>query len=155
MIPKMNKISFLALLAVPLWPQQMHLQVAPRITAVRPVLEDALRPTSLSPVRYELSFPNAIHHEAEISVTFHDVRQTVLEVVMSRSSPGRYALHEFAKNVYQVRAMDGEGHSLKIERASPLSGMFPGTMALSCSAIRFLAIAPTAPMRRSIPRMHT
>ncbi len=119
MLPNMYKISVLALLAVPLWPQQqMHLDIRPR-TAVRPVLEDAVRTPSLSPVRYELSFPNAIHHEAEISVTFHDVRQTVLEVVMSRSSPGRYALHEFAKNVYQVRATDGEGHSLKIERAAP------------------------------------
>jgi predicted metalloprotease with PDZ domain len=35
---------------------------------------------------------------------------------MSRSSPGRYALHEFAKNVYHVRATDGQGHELRITR---------------------------------------
>ena len=59
------------------------------------------------PVEYEIGFPNAIHHEAQVSVTFHDVAAGPLEVWMSRSSPGRYALHEFAKNVYQVKAFDG------------------------------------------------
>ena len=71
------------------------------------------------PVRYELRFPNAAHHEAEIRVTFSDVRQPVLEVVMSRSSPGRYALHEFAKNVYNFRATDGQGHALRITQTNP------------------------------------
>src|SRR5215472_11237236 len=51
------------------------------------------------PVRYEFSFPNAAHHEAEIRATFSGIRQPVLELVMSNSSPGRYAIHEFAKNV--------------------------------------------------------
>ncbi len=36
---------------------------------------------------------------------------------MSRSSPGRYALHEFAKNVYDVRATDGAGRGLRVERS--------------------------------------
>jgi predicted metalloprotease with PDZ domain len=35
---------------------------------------------------------------------------------MSRTSPGRYALHEFAKNVYGFSAMDGKGNSLEIIR---------------------------------------
>lgn len=38
---------------------------------------------------------------------------------MSRSSPGRYATHEFAKNVYAVRATDAAGRPLTMERASP------------------------------------
>jgi predicted metalloprotease with PDZ domain len=71
------------------------------------------------PVRYELSFPNAAHHEAEIKATFSGVRQPVLELVMSTSSPGRYAIHEFAKNVYNVRATDGQGHSLETIKAAP------------------------------------
>jgi predicted metalloprotease with PDZ domain len=33
---------------------------------------------------------------------------------MSRSSPGRYALHEFAKNVYEVRAYDSGERPLAI-----------------------------------------
>jgi len=38
---------------------------------------------------------------------------------MSRSSPGRYALHEFAKNVYHFRATDGRGRALPISRPNP------------------------------------
>src|SRR4051812_26110396 len=70
-------------------------------------------------VGYELRFPNAVHHEAEVRATFSGVRGRVLEVVMSRSSPGRYALHEFAKNVYNVRATDGVGRRLNVTRPSP------------------------------------
>jgi len=70
-------------------------------------------------VRYEIRFPNAAHHEAEIRATFAGVRQPVLEVLMSRSSPGRYALHEFAKNVSSFRASDPQGHALDVSRPSP------------------------------------
>jgi predicted metalloprotease with PDZ domain len=71
-------------------------------------------------VRYEVAFPNLVHHEAEISVTLTGVPLgKPLEVRMSRSSPGRYALHEFAKNVYNVRASDGAGRPLVITRPNP------------------------------------
>ncbi len=50
---------------------------------------------------------------------FPGVRGSVLEVVMSRSSPGRYALHEFAKNIYNVRATDGAGKRLHVTRPNP------------------------------------
>lgn len=70
-------------------------------------------------VRYELQFPNAVHHEARVRATFPGVIQPVLEVVMSRSSPGRYALHEFAKNVYDFRAMDEAGKPLTVTRPNP------------------------------------
>ncbi len=71
------------------------------------------------PIRYDVRFPNRVHHEAEISVTWTNVPSGVLAARMSRSSPGRYALHEFAKNLYSVRAEDGAGRSLAIEQASP------------------------------------
>lgn len=70
-------------------------------------------------VRHEMSFPNAAHHEAEISVTYTGLTPEPLEVRMSRSSPGRYALHEFGKNVYNVRAVDGAGRHLLITRPDP------------------------------------
>jgi predicted metalloprotease with PDZ domain len=75
---------------------------------------------------YELSFDNAVHHEAEVKATFSGVSQTPLEVRMSRSSPGRYALHEFAKNVYNVRAFDGEGRPLQITRPDPYGWSISG-----------------------------
>ncbi|NEM98253.1 M61 family metallopeptidase [Pontibacter burrus] len=70
-------------------------------------------------VNYSLSFPNAVHHEAEISVTFSSITSDTLEVLMSRSSPGRYALHEFAKNVYSVKATDAQSKALKVWKATP------------------------------------
>lgn len=79
----------------------------------------ALPVLAQQPVRYELRFPNAVHHEAEVRATFSDVSGPVLEIVMSRSSPGRYALHEFIKNVYNFRATDGEGHPLPVTRPNP------------------------------------
>lgn len=68
------------------------------------------------PVVYEVSLENRIHHEARISVTFSDIKSETLTVRMSRTSPGRYALHEFAKNVYQVRISDEKGNSLGFSR---------------------------------------
>src|SRR5690606_32781879 len=72
----------------------------------------ALAPLSLpaqgDTVRYHAEFPNAAHHEARITVSFVNLDAgEPLVVRMSRSSPGRYALHEFAKNVYSVSAVDG------------------------------------------------
>lgn len=37
------------------------------------------------PIRYDISFDNAVHHEARVEVTFPDLRADTLEVVMSRA----------------------------------------------------------------------
>ncbi len=95
--------------------------------------------SSNAPVSYEISFDNAAHHEAEITVTYRDLGQAIgndpLEVRMSRSSPGRYAIHEFAKNVYAVKAEDDEGNPLTIKRSDPyswhISGHNGGTVKLT------------------------
>lgn len=68
---------------------------------------------------YQVSFDNAEHHEAQISVTFSNIQTPILEVQMSRSSPGRYALHEFAKNVYNVSAVNSQGKPLTVTRPNP------------------------------------
>lgn len=71
-------------------------------------------------VSYDVSFPNLIHHEAQITLTLSGVDTGhVVELRMSRSSPGRYALHEFAKNVYDIGAVDAQGHSLAVVRPNP------------------------------------
>jgi predicted metalloprotease with PDZ domain len=76
-------------------------------------------PGPSAPVQYEVSFENAAHHEARIIATYREVPAGPLSLRMSRSSPGRYAIHEFAKNVYQVTATDGAGKPLSVERADP------------------------------------
>lgn len=68
---------------------------------------------------YSIEFPNAVHHEAEITATFAGVTTPILEVVMSRSSPGRYALAEFAKNIYNIKATDESGHLLAFDHPDP------------------------------------
>ncbi len=69
--------------------------------------------------RYEISFENAVHHEAVIKGEFTQLKSDTVALRMSRSSPGRYALHEFAKNVYRVKATDSQGKPLKISRPNP------------------------------------
>ncbi|RMH23349.1 MAG: M61 family peptidase, partial [Gemmatimonadetes bacterium] len=71
------------------------------------------------PVHYEIRFPNIDHHEARVSIEYRYVTPGPFEVRMSRSSPGRYALHEFAKNVYDVRALDERGRPLRVTQPDP------------------------------------
>lgn len=86
---------------------------------VAALLPAALAAQKAPAVRYDVSFPNAAHHEAAITVEFTAVPAGTLALRMSRSSPGRYALHEFAKNVYGVTVVDGTGKPLKVTRPNP------------------------------------
>src|SRR4029079_3563384 len=71
------------------------------------------------PVQYRVSFPAPEHHYAQVEVTWPAVSAATLEARMSRSSPGRYAVHEFSKNVFDVHAFDGKGHALRCTRPNP------------------------------------
>lgn len=68
---------------------------------------------------YTISFENAAHHEAMVQATFPELKMDKVSFRMSRTSPGRYALHEFAKNVYGFKAMDSKGKLLKVHRPNP------------------------------------
>src|SRR5262245_15696362 len=66
-----------------------------------------------APVSYRVSFPAPEHRWMQVEATFSEVPRTgPLQLRMSRTSPGRYALHEFAKNVYDVQIRDGAGKAL-------------------------------------------
>ncbi|MCE7039435.1 M61 family metallopeptidase [Dyadobacter sp. CY312] len=67
-------------------------------------------------VAYKVSFPNVVHHEAQIALEVSDFSQKELIARMSRSSPGRYATHEYGKNVYDVKAFDKSGKPVAITR---------------------------------------
>lgn len=86
----------------------------------------ALQAPVADTVRYSVEFPAAVHHEARVTVEFPVRRRDTLEVWMSRSSPGRYALHEFAKNVYDVSATDGRGRALRITWRDPYRWLVGG-----------------------------
>jgi predicted metalloprotease with PDZ domain len=80
------------------------------------VLAAALPALAQAPVRYRVSFPSPEHRWMQVEVTFADVPAGPLAVRMSRTSPGRYALHEFAKNVFDVQVKDGRGRALTPQR---------------------------------------
>lgn len=65
---------------------------------------------------YDVSFPNRVHHEGLFELTVTNAKQKVLTFRMSRSSPGRYATHEYGKNVYDVRAFDQDGKPQAVNR---------------------------------------
>lgn len=67
-------------------------------------------------ISYKVAFPNAVHHEAKISLSVTGIQQKTAVFRMSRSSPGRYATHEFGKNVYDVTASDLQGNKLNLRR---------------------------------------
>lgn len=90
-----------------------------RLLLASSLLISALPSLAQQPVSYRISFANAVHHEAQVTVTYSDISSSILELRMSRSSPGRYALHEFAKNVYSVSAAGRDGNPLPITRPSP------------------------------------
>jgi predicted metalloprotease with PDZ domain len=65
-------------------------------------------------IYYTVSFPNAVHHEAEIVMTIPQAPAGEFKVRMSRSSAGRYATHEFGKNVYNLAATGPDGSPVKL-----------------------------------------
>jgi len=71
------------------------------------------------PVSYILSFPEPEHHLMQVELMLTGVPAAPLELHMSRASPGRYAVHEFAKNVFDVRVTDSNGVVLRVMHTTP------------------------------------
>ncbi len=67
-------------------------------------------------LQYSVSFPNAVHHEAQVELLIPAAPAGTLTIRASRSSPGRYATHEFGKNIYNVKAFDPAGKSLPVQQ---------------------------------------
>ena len=78
----------------------------------------ATRSFGQSSIQYEISFPNYRHHEAQVQLVVSKLPATPAIFRMSRSSAGRYATAEFGKNVYKVKAFDGQDKPLALERVS-------------------------------------
>jgi predicted metalloprotease with PDZ domain len=77
-------------------------------------------------VAYRLSFPQPEHRWMQVEVVFPDLPAAPLQIRMSRSSPGRYAQHDFAKNVFDVRFTDARGRTLEPQRDDPHSWTVAG-----------------------------
>src|SRR5713226_7696490 len=70
----------------------------------------------LAPIHYLFTFPEPEHRWMQVEVSFTDLGQTPIQLRMSRSSPGRYSLHDFAKNVYDVHTFGRDGRELPAAR---------------------------------------
>ncbi|HEV3141476.1 MAG TPA: PDZ domain-containing protein [Vicinamibacterales bacterium] len=77
------------------------------------------QPAPNGAIRYRLSFPEPQHRWMQVEALFPNVGSAALELRMSRSSPGRYSLHDFAKNVYDVHAIGTDGRELQLTRPDP------------------------------------
>ena len=71
------------------------------------------------PVEYHLSLPAPQHRWLAVDIRFDDVGRAPLHVRMSSSSPGRYARHEFAKNLIEVAFTGAGGAATEVVRRGP------------------------------------
>lgn len=81
--------------------------------------------STADPIHYRFAFPEPEHHWMQVEVSFDGLPAEPLELRMSRSSPGRYSLHEFAKNVWDVDAFDDDGRRLEVTRPDPYGWTVP------------------------------
>jgi len=86
------------------------------VIAIFPIWIQGQRSTAESPISYLVSFPEAEHHWMQVEVQWTNLGSQAFDARMSRSSPGRYAVAEFAKNVFFVEAFDGKGRKLETTR---------------------------------------
>ena len=85
----------------------------------------SIRVDAAPPIRYRLTFPEPQHRWMQVEAAFGDLPSAPLELRMSRSSPGRYSLHDFAKNVYDVHAYGPDGRELPTTRPDPYGWSVP------------------------------
>ena len=65
-------------------------------------------------ITYTLDLANVQQHELRITVDFPAVGPGIFRVKMPQSSPGRYAQHNFAKNVYDLTAYAADGREIEV-----------------------------------------
>jgi len=78
-----------------------------------------------APVSYQLTFPEPEHRWMQVEVSFADLSADPLDLHMSRASPGRYAVHEFAKNVFDLEVTDSAGAALAVTHTAPNKWVVP------------------------------
>src|SRR5262245_62639035 len=78
-----------------------------------------------APIQYTFRFPEPEHHWMQAEAVFSELPAGPLELRMSRSSPGRYSVHDFAKNVYDVRVTGADGREIATTRTDPYGWTVP------------------------------
>ncbi len=86
------------------------------VSVVAPVVAQQAAPVAATPITYRVTFPEPEHHWMQVEMTVSGLAATPFQARMSRSSPGRYAVHEFSKNVFSLEAFNGRGAKLSTTR---------------------------------------
>ena len=91
-------------------------RVASVVFLIAVLISPVLAQGSRDPISYQVSFPEPEHHWMQVEVTLSNLGTQPLDARMSRSSPGRYAVAEFAKNIFSLEAFGGKGQKLAYTR---------------------------------------
>ncbi|MDZ7871076.1 MAG: hypothetical protein U5L02_18070 [Rheinheimera sp.] len=75
---------------------------------------------------YQLDLYGPNRHQVAVSARFVAPDTAPLLLQMSSASPGRYARHDFAKNTYALKALDGHSNLPAFQRLSPTSWQVSG-----------------------------
>ena len=81
-----------------------------------PVAGQPPRPSDPRTVAYHLSFPEPEHRWLQVEAVFPQLGAGPLSLQMSSASPGRYARHEFAKNIFDVQIFDAQDRAVAFTR---------------------------------------
>ncbi len=145
-----SRVAAGTLCRCPLWRLRLPLFVLPCFLLV------AAPALAQSAIEYTVSVPAPEQRWLQVDVVFPAQPGRPLDVRMARSSPGRYATHEFGKNVYmlEARAADGDRAAGRDGGAGALAR--PGRGRQSCtSATGCLPITSTGHTRPSTARTPT
>jgi predicted metalloprotease with PDZ domain len=75
---------------------------------------------------YQLDLAGHDRHQLTVKARFVSQSPEPLVLQMASASPGRYARHDFAKNIYALKALDAQGNPLSLQRLSPTSWQVSG-----------------------------
>jgi len=75
---------------------------------------------------YQLDLAGHDRHQLMVKARFVSQSPEPLVLQMASASPGRYARHDFAKNIYAIKALDAQGNPLPLQRLSPTSWQVSG-----------------------------
>lgn len=81
---------------------------------------------SAAEVQYQLDLSRVKQQQAEITLTLTGLPKRPLTIAMASSSPGRYARHDFAKNIFDLRAFDGAAKPLTLTRTAASTWQIAG-----------------------------
>ena len=79
------------------------------------LLTCAIPPSSMAAplgLEYRLTLLRPTTHLLEVEITASGVTEPALDFALPAWAPGRYAIYDFAKNIQQFEAMDGQDHRL-------------------------------------------